>query len=233
METFIEGVRLQPCIWNPSHPDYRETHIKDEAWHRVIEHYNNSSIPNIHAAKTEWKKLRDNHRDALKRAKLGRNKLLPAHITTWKYAKAMQFLEPHMKYRITENIEMDPPIESTHSTKMFDHDITTSEMSEPPQVGVVSNQPPPKRRCPDRNEFRQDTDALESFFKCILTSTKTMPDWMQTQVKKKIFAVIIEAEEYLSSQRPCVTKNEQPDSLLVEHKIKTEVYTDDSCDNDY
>lgn len=46
METFIEGVRLQPCLWNPLHPDYREMHVKDEAWQCVVDHYKNSSIPN-------------------------------------------------------------------------------------------------------------------------------------------------------------------------------------------
>lgn len=46
MEAFIEGVRLQPCLWNPLHPEYRESQVKDEAWQRVVAHFNNSSIPN-------------------------------------------------------------------------------------------------------------------------------------------------------------------------------------------
>lgn len=46
METFIEGVRLHPCLWNPMHPEYREAHVKDEAWQSVVDRYNNSSIPN-------------------------------------------------------------------------------------------------------------------------------------------------------------------------------------------
>lgn len=46
MKVFIEGVRVEPCLWNPLHPEYRETQVKDEAWQRVVDHYNNSSIPN-------------------------------------------------------------------------------------------------------------------------------------------------------------------------------------------
>lgn len=46
MEKFIEGVRMQPSLWNPLDPDYREIHIKDEAWRTVVEHYNHLSIPN-------------------------------------------------------------------------------------------------------------------------------------------------------------------------------------------
>lgn len=181
-------------------------------------------------AKTEWKKLRDNHRDALKRAKLGKNKLLPAQITTWKFAKAMQFLEPHMKYRITEHIEMDPP---PGSSQNCEHDVSTTKKSDTP---------PCKRKLIDQStttyeisRIRQDVDALESFFNCIYQSTREMPQWMQTQVKKKIFAVVIEAEEHLSSQEHiskehCDNINNR---LSMETKIKCEVFTDDSCDNVY
>ncbi|CAG9575944.1 unnamed protein product [Danaus chrysippus] len=228
MEAFIEGVRLQPCLWNPLHPDYREMHTKDEAWQRVVDHYNNVSIPNIQVAKIEWKKLRDNHRDALKRAKLGKNKLLPAQITTWKYAKVMQFLEPHMKYRITENIEIDPL--STGQTKSSEQDVTTTENAESVMTNTLRN------RCECKTESKQDSDALESFFNCMLQSTKTMPHWMQTQVKKKIFAVIINAEEQLSgqSQDPEQTKDKQNTfDEPPEKKIKTEIYMDDNYDNEY
>lgn len=141
----------------------------------------------------------------------------------------MQFLEPHMKYRITENIEMDPPLENVH-IKSSEHDVSTTDVVDGP--GSSHSQ---KRRCVDHtSEFRQDTDALESFFNCILKSTKTMPHWMQTQVKKKIFAVIIEAEEQLSMQKQHIETKEPVERLKIEEtKIKTEVYTDDSCDNEY
>ncbi|CAF4882752.1 unnamed protein product [Pieris macdunnoughi] len=208
MEKFIEAVRLQPCLWNPLDPDYREMHVKDEAWTTVVEIYNNRSIANIQVAKMEWKKLRDNHRDALKRAKLGKNKLLPAQITTWKYAKAMQFLEPHMKYRITENIEIEP---SKH-----DDVSTTEEYSA-------------KRRCIEKKSL--EDGALESFFKCMLQSTKTMPYWMQTQVKKKIFSVIIEAEEQLSSQGQSEVASEyESEQTIPLGIVKAEIQTDsDDC----
>lgn len=179
-------------------------------------------------AKIEWKKLRDNHRDALKRAKLGKNKLLPAQITTWKYAKAMQFLEPHMKYRITENIEFEPPSVPTCSSKNSDHDVSTTENGE----GNLT--PVSKRRCLDcKVDYRQDSDALESFFNCILQSTKTMPHWMQTQVKKKIFAIIIDAEEKLSVQNQVDGDRDHHEKVAMEKEIKTEIFTEDSYDNDY
>lgn len=174
-------------------------------------------------ARSEWKKLRDNHREALKRAKLGQNKLLPAQITTWKYAKAMQFLEPFMKYRITEDIEMDPPMSSF---KQSDQDVSTTEVVD------IKTENQSKRRCTectgDRHEPQysrhqhEHTDALESFFECILKSTRDMPPWMQTQVKKKIFAVIIEAEEQLSFQDATRTRHD----IAIATKIKTEFNND-------
>lgn len=142
----------------------------------------------------------------------------------------MQFLEPHMKYRITEHIEMDPPPET--SSKTSEHDVSTTKKTEAP---------PCKRKLIDQStttyekpKIRHDVDALESFFNCIFQSTREMPQWMQTQVKKKIFAVVIEAEEQLSSQEiskeHCDNVNNR---LSIETKIKCEVFTDDSCDNVY
>ncbi|XP_026764412.1 uncharacterized protein LOC113522796 [Galleria mellonella] len=226
METFIKGVRSQPCLWNPLHPDYREMQVRDNAWQHVVKLCNNSSIPNIKAARNEWKKLRDNHREALKRAKLGQNKLLPAQITTWKYAKAMQFLEPHMKYRITENIEMDSP-DGTPS-KSVEQDISTTEIPELGSRGSPKN----KKRCSDcftdKSSHLNNTDALESFFNCMLKSTRQMPLWMQTQVKKKIFGIIIDAEEQLSSDQ-IDTKDES--NYFMINKIKPEVFSEDSYDS--
>lgn len=179
----------------------------------------------VKVARSEWRKLRDNHREALRRAKLGQNRLLPPQITTWKYAKAMQFLEPYSKYRITENIESDsepsvePIIKSSHS------DSSAADVTE---NGYTENlEGKNKRRCTeysrDYTSFRsdQDSDALESFFNCILKSTREMPAWMQTQVKKKIFSVIIEAEESLISQDHDEDKSYFTDTIDIT-KIKTE-----------
>uniref|UniRef100_A0A2A4JZM3 MADF domain-containing protein n=1 Tax=Heliothis virescens TaxID=7102 RepID=A0A2A4JZM3_HELVI len=223
MEKFIETVRAHPCLWNPQHPDYPEVHARGQAWQSVINEINDDSIPNIKTARTEWRKLRDNHREALKRAKLGQNKLLPAHVTTWKYAKAMQFLEPHMKYRITENIEMDPPV--TTLPKNSEHDVSTTNATELAKPETVAY----KRRCVDHIAQEKEPDALESFFNCILKSTRDMPQWMQTQVKKKIFAVIIDAEESLSSQsqaRGTAPSEEYATHFIIENKIKREYFED-------
>ncbi|CAH2988478.1 unnamed protein product [Chilo suppressalis] len=64
-------------------------------------------------AKAEWKKLRDSHRDSLKRSRSKSEQGAEA-INNWKYAKLMRFLLPYMKNRkrsiytamsVTENSE--------------------------------------------------------------------------------------------------------------------------------
>lgn len=141
----------------------------------------------------------------------------------------MQFLEPHMKYRITEHIEMEPPPGTSY--KNSEHDVSTTDMVEGTDI-------PNKRRCIDRtvdspSKIRHDTDALESFFNCVLQSTREMPPWMQTQVKKKIFAVIIDAEEHLSSQEQTRSRDQYETDVIIETKIKSEVFAEDSSDNVY
>ncbi|XP_050673420.1 uncharacterized protein LOC126971265 [Leptidea sinapis] len=229
MESFIEAVRMHPCLWNPLTPDYREAIMKEKAWQHVIEHCNNKAIKNISIAKMEWKKLRDNHRDALKRAKLGKNKLLPAQITTWKYAKLMQFLEPHMKYRITEHIETDTGLTPSNDNLETFNTTTKSNNS-------TCSSPSTKRKRTEDSE-----NALQLFFNCMYQSTKIMPSWMQTEVKKRIFNTIIDAEERLGNNHSDEKNNSKEQYLEEKYDskekylvptdafIKTEAFSDDSC----
>lgn len=53
----------------------------------------------VKEAKAEWKKLRDNHRDSLKRMKTTRSGQAATNSNTWKYAEVMEFLLPYMKNR--------------------------------------------------------------------------------------------------------------------------------------
>lgn len=53
----------------------------------------------VKEAKAEWKKLRDNHRDSLKRMKTTTSGQAAKNSNTWKYAEVMEFLLPYMKKR--------------------------------------------------------------------------------------------------------------------------------------
>lgn len=52
-------------------------------------------------AKNTWKKLRDNHREALKRQKDGKSGQAAKNTRIWKYQKVMEFLVPYMQNRNT------------------------------------------------------------------------------------------------------------------------------------
>lgn len=141
----------------------------------------------------------------------------------------MQFLEPYMKYRVTENIEMGPNKSST--TINSDQDVSTSGTTD----NVNRYSPSHKRAKLDAttSQNNQDNsniqqDALDAFFNCVRQSTREMPQWMQTNVKKKIFAVIIEAEERLAAEREDKSNyDEVEDSIQDEVQIKDEVATDE------
>lgn len=53
----------------------------------------------VKTAKSTWKKLRDSHRDALKRKNATRSGQSGKQIREWKYEKVMEFLIPYMTNR--------------------------------------------------------------------------------------------------------------------------------------
>lgn len=53
----------------------------------------------VKTAKSKWKKLRDSHRDALKRKNATRSGQSGKQIREWKYEKVMEFLIPYMTNR--------------------------------------------------------------------------------------------------------------------------------------
>lgn len=53
----------------------------------------------VNTAKSRWKQLRDNHRDALKRQNATRSGQVRKQRKQWKHQEAMSFLLPHMSNR--------------------------------------------------------------------------------------------------------------------------------------
>ncbi|CAB3239276.1 unnamed protein product [Arctia plantaginis] len=103
MEQFIIMVRQLPCLWDMECREYRDMRKKHAAWKRIVQELKSKDIPDIRTAKAEWKKLRDSHRDSLKRAKAlgphGAQEVDFPKVNKWKYAEHMEFLVPYMKTR--------------------------------------------------------------------------------------------------------------------------------------
>ncbi|XP_026737168.1 uncharacterized protein LOC113500538 [Trichoplusia ni] len=224
METFIGLVRQLPCLWDTECKEYRDMRKKDNAWKRIVEELKRKDIPDIKTAKAEWKKLRDSHRDSLKRARAtsGSDSVI---INKWKYAEIMEFLLPYMKTRkrrrnlttsSDENKDSSPsPSDSFLVVQPSTSTTDTLNFTTVNQTEKILNTPEPsehkfrKRKMDneigeimidmgERNNGRfgeSGKHPLDSFFESMCETTKQFPTWLQYSVKRKIFNVISEAED--------------------------------------
>ncbi|CAG4947544.1 unnamed protein product [Parnassius apollo] len=96
MKNLLKVLKKFPCIWNTSSDFYKCNETKDAAWDQIIVETN---ISDVKTAKSRWKQLRDNHRDALKRQNATRSGQARKQRKEWKYQKAMSFLLPYMSNR--------------------------------------------------------------------------------------------------------------------------------------
>ncbi|KAL0822491.1 hypothetical protein ABMA28_004545 [Loxostege sticticalis] len=95
MELFIKAVRQYPLLCNTNHKYYRHGDKKDIKLKKIV------ALGISGTAKSEWKKLRDNLRDSLKRQKCGKTGQVAPAVNNCKYAQIMKFLLPFMKNRKT------------------------------------------------------------------------------------------------------------------------------------
>ncbi|XP_022825544.1 uncharacterized protein LOC111355728 [Spodoptera litura] len=223
MEEFIDMVHQLPCLWDTGCRDYRDMRKKELAWKRIVTQLKCDDIPDVKTAKAEWKKLRDSHRDSLKRARAMANGQDEVITNKWKYADIMKFLLPYMKTRkrkrnVTissdENKESSPsPSDSllearpcTSNTDKLDFN-SESHTSQLESTSLENEHMYRKRKVEndigeimidmDRNNssYTSSKHPLDSFFESMCETTKQFPTWLQYTVKRKIFNVISEAED--------------------------------------
>ncbi|XP_047022238.1 uncharacterized protein LOC124631722 [Helicoverpa zea] len=221
MEEFIDMIRQLPCLWDTGCKDYRDMRKKDTAWKRVVAELKCKDIPDIKTAKAEWKKLRDSHRDSLKRARALANGQDAVISNKWKYADIMEFLLPYMKTRkrrrcITASSDEDKDSCSSPVNTFSEIQPSTSNtLNLTPESHIdkmetsLPNEHVFKKRKIDNEigEIMIDMDRnncqygernkhpLDSFFESMCETTKQFPTWLQYTVKRKIFNVISEAED--------------------------------------
>ncbi|XP_048484041.1 uncharacterized protein LOC125490065 [Plutella xylostella] len=95
-QKFIESVKQFPCLWDTRLTTYKCNETRGAAWEIIIK---DNGIKDVQTAKAKWKKMRDNHRDAIKRQNSTRSGQAAKQITKWKYQKIMEFLLPFMQNR--------------------------------------------------------------------------------------------------------------------------------------
>ncbi|XP_028177679.1 uncharacterized protein LOC114365344 [Ostrinia furnacalis] len=158
MEQFIGTVKQYPILWNTESKDYHNLNKKEVAWKRVVKEINNPDIPDVKTAKNEWKKLRDSHRESLKRIKTdtsGQSAIPPKN--HWKYADNLEFLLPHMRNRkrtLNLSVSYQKTLAST-STELTSHLPVTSTQNT--LLGTSTE----RESMPGTST--QDTEVLEEF----------------------------------------------------------------------
>ncbi|XP_042868276.1 uncharacterized protein LOC122250749 [Penaeus japonicus] len=95
VEELIEAVRRESVLYDTGHPDYVKGNLKDEIWAQIA---NTLQYKDGSTAKEAWLKIRNCHRDALRRQKKlkGRTGSRAVAIKPWKYQQQMEFLIPYM-----------------------------------------------------------------------------------------------------------------------------------------
>ncbi|KAJ8733538.1 hypothetical protein PYW08_001836 [Mythimna loreyi] len=230
MEEFINMIRQLPCLWDTGCREYRDMRKKDAAWKRIVAEIKCKDIPDVKSAKAEWKKLRDSHRDSLKRAKAVSNGTEMVISNKWKYAEIMEFLLPFMRSRkrrrslttsSDDNKESSPsPSDSFLEVQPSTSNTDTLNFTPESHTNKIDTSLPNehvfrKRKIEneigeimidmdDRNSSRygeRNKHPLDSFFESMCETTKQFPTWLQYTVKRKIFNVISEAEDTFESYK--------------------------------
>ncbi|XP_023714352.1 uncharacterized protein LOC111868155 [Cryptotermes secundus] len=133
-ESLIELVREKTVLYDTSHPDYIRTKLKDEVWDEIGAELGSDGK----TAKEQWRKLRERHREALRRQKMKKTGSKADIQRPWSYQHQMEFLIPYMKNRSTcTNIEQQPlaDISATeHGAKRNEEDAPHFDQDEP-EVG--------------------------------------------------------------------------------------------------
>ncbi|KFM82554.1 Transcription factor Adf-1, partial [Stegodyphus mimosarum] len=212
MEAFIDKVKSYPCLWDVDNPGYKDFEVMEKAWMQVA---SSTNFPDSKAAKMQWKKLRDNFREALKRQKDSKS----GGGRMWRYQQQMEFLIPYMQSK-TQDFREDSDRTSGDGNEIVpyleDSSYKRSSSSFDPSVDEegndsVSSLPRRKRKLGAASYFdeqkneKEDRDfnrnaivpgnALLDFFSSMYNTTEELPPHLQIQVKRKVFEIVTEAEE--------------------------------------
>ncbi|XP_022823345.1 uncharacterized protein LOC111354238 [Spodoptera litura] len=106
---------------------YRDISKKDLAWEKIARE---CEMANGKEAKSHWKKLRDSHREALRRRKTTTGQAAQ-NMKPWKYENLMEFLLPHRENNETFSNFSDR-IQGNDSENTSDTIITDTDVVESP-----------------------------------------------------------------------------------------------------
>ncbi|XP_068628001.1 uncharacterized protein [Battus philenor] len=194
MELFIEQVRNHPCLWDTDSVAYRDASRKDLAWKIVAR---TCGLTNAAEAKNQWKRLRDSHREAMRRRKTA-TAIQAQTIGPWKYEKLMEFVLP-------QNRETYASFCSENYIDNSLAGLTTEECESNGENSTLDVEREIKRQIKDKereelrrqiyDENRLRRDALSDLFSSMCQKTRALPKYLQLRVQREIFDAVTRAEE--------------------------------------
>ncbi|XP_046395715.1 uncharacterized protein LOC124162975 isoform X1 [Ischnura elegans] len=145
-EKLIEKVKGYPFIYQPQHEHYSSMRLKEETWAKIAREL---GYQNGDEVRDHWKKLRDCHRDALRRQRKRNSKGI-TDVKKWMYQKEMNFLIPFMGKRTTSGERGHHKYEDD-----ADYQAGESQMEACEEVGDSSRDVPEEPPVPGESQVQK------------------------------------------------------------------------------
>lgn len=232
-DTLIELVRTQRMLYDVNHADFLNIKLKDNIWTRIAATLNFDSGKKLFSqyffslhfsigkeVKNMWSKLRNCHRDAIRR----RNRGLSTK-KVWRYQKQMDFLLPFMTSGgqpqkstsiLDDEQESDEDFKETKVEEIFIDDSVTAQSAALDQsikmddsldsdiLQTATNIKPNKHK-----EISQN-DHLYHFFMAMYKITRNLPLRQQINVRNQIYQTVSTAETELLGIQSELENSNQP-----------------------
>ncbi|KAL0879204.1 hypothetical protein ABMA27_002987 [Loxostege sticticalis] len=211
MEEFILKVRSNPCLWDNTSLFFRDNARKHATWEAVA---TECGMADVSEAKSLWKRLRDSHREAMRRRKTAQT------LAPWKYEELMDFLLPQSNnadYNFSNDQDESVYVtvsEEEDTKPNIDTESADSAKSPPCYVEVhkresfLDNLEEREKRRAEHNRQRTEMrkqlidgnrsnpdDAMTYLFSSLCQKTKMLPKHLQLRVQREIFESVTKAEE--------------------------------------
>lgn len=213
LRKLIDCVKSNPCLYDVDHENYNNGDLKLVIWSNIASECN---LRNGSTASSEWKSLKNQFIKVITQRNTSKR-----NTSNWLYEKQMEFLLPFLTDEdIHRNIHKDKSNETlvtveeaTNTTdEVMDDNNYTNEVQHTPRlkrVSVSSTQQDAyiKRKRDEERPSTSQSQPLDMFFLSMCATTKNLPEYVQLQVKKKIFQAVIEAEEIVAAMHNDQEKN--------------------------
>ncbi|KAM3958485.1 uncharacterized protein ACR2FA_007507 [Aphomia sociella] len=215
MELFIQNVRSHPCLWDTNNISFRDLTRKGLTWELVAQE---CEMTNGDEAKSQWKRLTDCHREALRRreSSSGQQSRL---FSPWKYEQLMDFLLPQYENRhnIT-NFSLDPVLGNDGNMEVLSHQ--TFMESNMRHDDVDGREKRREQRQTERDESRKQVvetnrfsnDGLTDLFASLCQKTRELPTSIKLRVQREVFELVSRAEEEAFSLEQSLNHTNTPQS---------------------